>query len=478
MPDQISIQSTQKETYITSKSLWFLALILFALVCGLSLLYFRPILVLGVVSILSLVVILFYYPYVGVLAYLVFEYARISAMFPVLQPLQIGKLIVISTVVIWLFRCIMTRKLKFVSDKITWLMFLWLGLALGSSFFATDSELAFIAILDFARWVIIYFLIINLVDSLPKWQVFLWLLLLLNFKMSQFQIRQFVAGYAMSPNPELFIARGMGAGSTGFFTNAGDFGVAMCVVAPLAFYLIKAVRSKVLKVGGIIFFSAFAYSILNCGSRGAALSLFVMVFFFWLRTSRKFQSGVLLLLFLIGFWASAPEAWRERFTSTLNYEQDATTFRRFKLWEAGLKMSIDNQLLGVGINNFNTNYAARYHAPGEAGVPLAPHNIFIQAGSELGLPGFLSLLLVIFLVFKRNHQTRRLYSQNNLKNDWIANFAHALDLSLIGYIVSGSFLSVLYYPHLYIIMTLAISLNQIARKQVIAEKNLIEDDKK
>ena len=141
-------------------------------------------------------------------------------------------------------------------------------------------------------------------------------------------------------------------------------------------------------------------------------------------------------------------------------------------------MSMDNPLLGVGINNFSINYAARYHPPDETGIPWAPHNIFVQAGSELGVLGCLSLLMAMVWVFRRNHETRWLCLQNDSSDDWIAHFAHALDLSLIGYMVSGFFLTVLYYPHLYIIMTLAISLNQIARKQLMSEENMIKDDKK
>jgi probable O-glycosylation ligase (exosortase A-associated) len=464
--------------FFSSYTVLVTGLVLFSFLCGIGFWFFSPQLVFAVASLLILSFLMIYHPYWGILAYLIVEYARIPAMFPVLQPLQIGKIVVIVTGLIWVLRSVFTRKLKFVSDPLNRIMVIWVFIVIGSSFFALNSKFAHQGVIDFLKWVIIYFLIINLVDTLPKWQWFMWLLLLLNFKLSQFQIRQFMAGYDMTSSPDRFITEGVGAGSTAFFGNAGDFGVAMCVVAPLAFYLVKAVKSKTLKVGGIIFFSGFVFSILKCGSRGAALALCVMAFFFWLRSSKKIQSGILILLFVIGLWASAPEAWKGRFVSAADYQQDVTASQRLKLWEAGLRMTIENPLLGVGINNFSPNYAARHHTPGEAGIPWAPHNIFVQAGSELGVLGLLTLLLVMFLVFKRNHETRRLYWQNNLKNDWIANFTHALDLSLIGYIVSGFFLTVLYYPHLYIIMTLAISLNQIVRKQVIAEKSLTKDYKR
>jgi putative inorganic carbon (HCO3(-)) transporter len=467
------LRSLTPSDFLRSYNFLVVGLILLSFLCGILFWFLSPLLVFAIASLLVLSFLMVYYPYVGILVYLVLEYARVPAMFPPLQALQIGKIVVLFTGLTWLLRSVLTRKLKFVSDPLNRIMMIWAFAVIGSSFFAMNPKLANQGVIDFLKWVIIYFLITNLVDTLPKWQWFMWLLLLLNFKMSQFQIRQFMAGYAMAPTPELFITRGVGAGSS-FFGNAGDFGVAMCVVTPLAFYLVRAVKSKVLKAGGIIFFLAFVYSILRCGSRGAALGLLVMALLFWLKTSRKFQSGVLIALFVIGFWGLAPEPWKERFVSAADYQEDPTASQRLRLWEAGARMFIDNPLLGVGINNFNTNYAVRYYAAGEEGILWAPHNIFVQAGSELGLLGFVSVLVAMFLVFKRNYETRRLLWQNNLQNDWVKNFAYALDLSLIGYIISGSFLTVLYYPHLYIIMALAISLNQIAKKQVGLKKNLME----
>jgi probable O-glycosylation ligase (exosortase A-associated) len=464
--------------FFSSHTMLVVFFILFSLLCGIGFLFFSPLLVFAAATLLILSLLMVYCPYLGILVYLVVEYARIPAMFPSLQTLQMGKIVVIVTGLIWILRSVFTRKLKFVYDPLNWIMAIWAFIVIGSSFFAVNSTLATQGVIDFLKWIIMYFLIINLVDTLPKWRWFMWSLLLLNFKLSQFQIRQFMAGYEMASSPGRFITEGVGAGSSGFFGNAGDFGVAMCVVAPLAFYLVRAVKSKGLKAGGIVFFSAFVYSILRCGSRGAALALFVMALFFWLRTPKKLQSGVVILLFMIGFWASAPEAWKERFVSAAEYQQDVTASQRLRLWGAGLRMSADSPLLGVGINNFGTNYASRYHAPDEGGIAWAPHNIFVQAVSELGVLGLFSLLTAMFLVFQRNRLTRRLSSENNLKDAWIPHFANALDLSLMGYIVSGFFLTVLYYPHLYVIMTLSISLNQIARKQVVAEKYLIKDDEK
>jgi hypothetical protein len=87
----------------------------------------------------------------------------------------------------------------------------------------------------------------------------------------------------------------------------------------------------------------------------------------------------------------------------------------------------------------------------------------VQAGAELGLGGLVVLVGLIVLVFRRNYQTRKIFVEAGLEDPWILCFAHGLDLSLIGYVVGGFFLTVLYYPHLFIISSLTFALHHITR---------------
>ena len=463
MLNQLNIRRWEFWSYLSTNSFWYVVLIFISLVSGFCFLRFRPEIIIGVLASLVLVVVLFYYPYVGVLAYIVFEYARIPAMFPALQPLQIGKWIVISTLFIWIYHYAQHRS-AFIRDKFNWLMLAWLALAFLSSFFASDKKLAVEWALILARWVVVYIIIINLVDSLPKWQGLMWLLLFLNLKLSQFQIRSFRAGYGTASDQYGYITQGVGAGSTAFFSNATDFGAAMCVAAPFALYLTKAVKSKILKATGVVMFLAFVFSILQSGSRGAAMALLSMVFVFWLKSSKKPIIGILVLLFVLGFWVSAPLPWKERFVSAINFQQDPTASSRINFWKAGFRMFREHPLTGVGMGNFGRNFAQLYTPTGHSMGYWSPHSIFVQAGAELGIGGLAILLLVFYLILKRNWETRSMYLRYKLSNHWVYDFAHALDLSLVGFIVSGAFLTILYYPHLYVIMALALSLNHITQK--------------
>lgn len=129
-----------------------------------------------------------------------------------------------------------------------------------------------------------------------------------------------------------------------------------------------------------------------------------------------------------------------------------------------MDMTLEHPWIGVGINNFPFEYADKY-SPQERRIFWAPHNIFIQASSELGLGGLLCLILCILYTFRENREIRRIQNKDPSKNEWTLNLSHGLDLSLIGYTISGLFLTVLYYPHLYILMAMTASLKNIVSKR-------------
>lgn len=456
----------QERRYIANTHVWMVVLVLISISAGVSLLFVNPMIIFGLIGIIVMAVLLLRNPYLGVLAYLLFEYANLSAMYPALQKLQFGKLIVIPTIVIWLVRKIATHNPRIPVDRVYWVFAAWLGLALASASMAMDPGRAFQASFDLFKWFLVTFLIVSLVDTMPKWNLAMWLVLLLNFKLSQFQIRSFAAGFASAHNKAFFIADGVGAGSTKFFANATDFGLGMVVVMPLAFYMIMSVKSKILKIAAIVMSSAFAISILKSGSRGAALALFVLVAIYWFKSKKKLVPLILGIAFVGLFWISAPDAWRSRFEASKDYEE-GTAKQRIELWQAGMDMFAKHPILGVGINNFAVVFDARYRTSRYVGAS-APHSIYIQALTELGLAGLVVVVATMLLLLRRNWQTRKLCEESGLEDQSIVNFSHALDLSIIGYAIGGAFLTVLYYPHLYIMAGFALALNHIARRKALS----------
>jgi len=80
-----------------------------------------------------------------------------------------------------------------------------------------------------------------------------------------------------------------------------------------------------------------------------------------------------------------------RFASLLDTRR-GTTFFRLYLWRSSLMMLRDHPGLGVGPDNFLYQYRGRYILPAAWQEPdlSHPHNILLDYGCRLGLPGLLS----------------------------------------------------------------------------------------
>jgi len=90
------------------------------------------------------------------------------------------------------------------------------------------------------------------------------------------------------------------------------------------------------------------------------------------------------------------------------------------------------------------------------------HNIFVQAGSEMGYPGLLLFVALIFVTWTTNARTRRIIERAQLEGRFIPLMADALDAALVGYLVSGFFVTVLFYPYFWFNLAMTSALHRVA----------------
>jgi O-antigen ligase len=246
----------------------------------------------------------------------------------------------------------------------------------------------------------------------------------------------------------------------------------MCVVWPLAGILLLGVKKLTRRLLLLTCFLAFSWAILVCGSRGAVVGVLAAALVAWARNPRRLGAVVLFLLFIPGLIYVLPEASKARFESALHWEQDKTARARIEFWRAGLRMFEDHPFLGVGPANFPPNYADKYARPGDDPGEWAPHSIYIQALSELGIPGTILFLLLVASCLRLNARTRKyLLEQGSGKPTGFEYYlAMGLDMALVGFLVSGAFLTVLYYPHLWVLLGTSAGLNTAVTARRAVEK--------
>ncbi|HVB34929.1 MAG TPA: O-antigen ligase family protein [Patescibacteria group bacterium] len=413
--------------------------------------------------------------FLGLLFYLIVEYTSLPSMYPVLEPLHLGKIAVALAALGYLVAPRSRTAASAGSKAIDAAVALLLFSGLFSSLLAGTSSHAWAGYWDFVKWLVIYFLVSRLLTNRWRLQIFLILLLLLNLKMAQFAIRGYAsargAGYS---GMEIIKLGGASAGTTAFFGNANDFGLAMCVVWGLTWALFFRKKQNVfLRLFLAVCFTAFLLAILVCGSRGAIVGATAIVLAATLRTPKRARALILGVLFLCSVIFIMPGAVVKRFDSALNWRHDPNTYSRIMLWEAGLSMWTHHPVFGVGPGNFPYAFASNLHDLSlfpDANKGWVAHSLYVQSLAELGLAGFLPLLGAIFLSAFLNAKTRKeALTRNPLGRGSLEYcLAAGLDLAMVGYLVSGAFLAVLYYPHLWILLGLSVAVNRACLSQPAA----------
>ena len=324
---------------------------------------------------------------------------------------------------------------------------------LASSFMAISPEASYAQLSIYLSWVLIYLLIANSVDTEERFLVFVLSFILYSFKMAEFGTRSWAeAGFHF---------RDWGInGTPGWFSNSGEFGIQMCVFLPIAIYFTRSLSRNWSRWKHYLFWSmpvCAVLSIIGSSSRGALVGLGAVTLWMLLKSPYKFRAllGTVVLAAAV-YWLLPPE----QMARLQSMGDDGTSISRTTLWSRGLQLMQDYPITGIGYKNWSPYMQAHY------GSPLLPHNIFVEAGSELGYTGLLGFIALIVLTFAINFRTRRLVRHLPSGSRFLFDMAHGLDAALVGYLASGFFVTVLFYPFFWINLAMTVALYNAALHKV------------
>lgn len=376
--------------------------------------------------------------------YLLFEYVRPQQIYaPMLGP-PYARIAIILAVA---FFIIEQRKPRFGAPEI--LLATFTAIVLLSSVNAFDPSESFDKISDYLAWVLIYFLIANTVDTEERFLVFMLSFLLYNFKMSNFGTRSWAS--------EGFAFRTWGTtGAPGFFQNSGEFGIEMCIFLPLIVAFILALGKHWPVWQRWIAWAVAATAITGIvasSSRGAILGLGAVVLWILLKSRKRFRA--LLIAVALGslVYAITPAKQIMRLQAA---GEDNTSVSRTTAWKQGIEMMRDYPILGIGYQNWTKYHDTKY------GYHILPHNVFVEAGAELGYSGLICFVALIGCTFVINRRTRKLAAHSPDEGRFILYMAHGLDGALVGFLASGFFVTVLYYPFFWINFAMTVALHNAA----------------
>ena len=254
-----------------------------------------------------------------------------------------------------------------------------------------------------------------------------------------------------------------------FLGDGNDFSLSICIAAPMAIELALASKSRIVQLvwwGALL---VLCLAVVASQSRGGTLGLAAVAGYLWLRSPRKALTMILALVGVAAILAYAPDQYFERMRTIGNYQADGSAMGRITAWKAAIQMCIDHPLWGVGAGMFPVSFGTIYR-PAENMPWLTAHSMYFLLLGELGIPGVVVLLGLILGNLRAN---RRLMRARDAVADQVQpglfpqgpnRMLYLLSASMIGLAVCGAFLSVAYYPHLFVLTALMVSARAVASR--------------
>jgi hypothetical protein len=244
-----------------------------------------------------------------------------------------------------------------------------------------------------------------------------------------------------------------------FMRDENDFALAMNISLPITLYFsftLKGVQRYLLWGGAFLMFLAGVLSL----SRGGMLGIAVVLFLIWLKSNYKVLALAFLIVAGIVFFNNMPDEYRVEMNSIVEDGTTSGTGReRIEFWKASTRIFLGNPVLGIGQGNIPfqigdyTGGDPYWQREGKR--PLGGrvvHSIYFTLIAELGLFGIVTYSLFVKLC-------GRYYKAISTGKDGDDRLlVDGVMIAFAAYFVTGAFLSVLYYPHFWILMALLNSL--------------------
>jgi probable O-glycosylation ligase (exosortase A-associated) len=148
-------------------------------------------------------------------------------------------------------------------------------------------------------------------------------------------------------------------------------------------------------------------------------------------------------------------------------QQDDSAKGRLHFWEVALQMVADRPVTGVGFNSFQKAYDKYDFSDGYYGRQRAVHSTWFGILAELGIPGTSLFVLTIMLAFLGFRGIRRA-PPGHPEIDAARPYAIALEMSLVAYLIGGTFLNGQYSELFWHMIGFSIALHTMTREAVDA----------
>lgn len=240
-----------------------------------------------------------------------------------------------------------------------------------------------------------------------------------------------------------------------FLGDGNDYALSLCILLPCLIEMGLGARSKVWRLVCFAGALVVVFAIIATQSRGGTLGLLAVLGWLWWRSPRKIVAGVAIFIVAVAGLLYAPAEYFSRMDTLTTGATDRSAQARITAWKGAIGMGLKNPVFGVGTGHFGSRWG------------MTAHSTYMLTLAELGLPGFICVVMLVFgnIYDNSKMRTRLLARAGPGPDDPTRSMARTVDLfttAMVGFAVPGAFLSAAYYPHIYVLTGLLISVRQIA----------------
>jgi O-antigen ligase len=305
------------------------------------------------------------------------------------------------------------------------------------------------------KTLVIFWLIAHVIDTQSRLQGAAWALSLMAVPLSITAINNFRSGAFIGDDRIL----GYDAPLTG---NPNDLALMLNLILPLAIALILSANKTSVRVLLVGIVALITVAIMATFSRSGFITLAIIIVMYIWRLFRQGRYGIVMLIILAAMTLMlfSPAQYTDRISTITSIEADHTgsAQSRWSDSKAAIKYTVNNPMIGSGIGN---NTLALNEMRGDAWIQV--HNVYLVYSVELGLPGLLLFVLLLFFCMKRAKEAR-LRAASESGHDALYHLSDAVFVSLVAYAVAAMFHTSAYHLYFYLIGALAIAAQTIATR--------------
>jgi putative inorganic carbon (HCO3(-)) transporter len=314
--------------------------------------------------------------------------------------------------------------------------------------YAPGESLAFFFGL-YAKSLVIFVLLANVVSSVQRLRSIAWELSLIAIPLALTAVYNFSSGVFHDPTVRERIAGYQGA----IVGNPNDLALMINLILPLSVALLLIHRrpaARLLLAAGI---GLSAVAIILTFSRGGFVTLATLFLLYLWKFRRRPERRWMwaLFAFLLACVPLAGPEYLDRLATIANMEKDETgsAQQRWGDMAAAAEFTLGHPIAGAGIGQ---NLRAVREVRGADGYPV--HNVYLEYAAELGIPGLALFLMLLVGGIKSAALVQRKAQQTPGRRE-LFYLAEGIQTSLIAFAVSCLFYPVAYHVHFYYMAGLA-----------------------